>query len=233
MPPIKLSTRIVSEAFWERILEAQYTAQIGKLRGFSDCLSRLDKLRSGAAYNTGTIGLASAWLLYAMCRYFHVQGAIEIGTFIGRSTTAIALAIADEGGGLIYTCDKSNSIEIPSVGGCTIKQHKKCESVDMLRQMVGQAEQRMQFIYLDGTLGNDDPALLDRLARPEAIIALDDFEGIEKGVMNAVLLGSTSFGKTHLLLYPPTQSILTRFGFADRSTMAVMVPRSSLRFSRQ
>ena len=41
---------------------------------------------------------------------------------------------------------------------------------------------------------------MEKLSHPKTVIVLDDFEGVEKGVANAMLLGTSD----HILIYPRT-----------------------------
>jgi len=120
-----LSVRLFSQAFWLSVLQNSThwsDAKIDLIRR----LNQLDELRSKADFNTGSIPAASAWCLYSLVRYFKISSVLEIGTFIGKSTTAMALAMDQEvQRGVIHTCDGSNAIAIPYDGRCRIVQYMK------------------------------------------------------------------------------------------------------------
>jgi hypothetical protein len=61
---------------------------------------------------------------------------------------------------------------------------------------------------------------------------LDDFEGIEKGTINAMLL-MKSLNKSHFLIYPPTNDTLERRGFLEQCTLAMIIPKSLFYFTNQ
>ena len=77
--------------------------------------------------------------------------------------------------------------------------------------------------YIDGRLQPDDVGLLKRLLTPHAVIALDDFEGLEKGVWNAQQLDLSN----RVLVYPP-ESVP---GAQDDSSLALILP--GLKFTAQ
>jgi hypothetical protein len=59
---------------------------------------------------------------------------------------------------------------------------------------------KVDLIYLDGRLSQDDFEPLTKIAHEKTVFVLDDFEGIEKGVNNAMMLE----GPGRLLIYPRT-----------------------------
>ena len=64
------------------------------------------------------------------------------------------------------------------------------------------------------------------------IILLDDFEGIEKGVINAMHLMS-SLQNTHYLAYPPSRDIMSSHGLTDSCTVGMIIPRELVEDSNQ
>ena len=126
---------------------------------FSELLN-LEKLRKKADYNTGTISNAAAWCLYCIVKYFSPKNIMEIGTFIGKSTWAMARG-QDDGyvqDGRIVTCDFSNDINILWVGKTKFKQYKKQSSTDMLNQ----EKITPDLVLIDGRLQNDDLVLFEK-----------------------------------------------------------------------
>ena len=147
-------------------------------------LSALDRLRSQADYNTGSISAGSAWALFALSHYFQPRLVAEVGTFIGRSALAVGLAQTEQGEGCeIHTCDKSNAIDLPPLEKGRIVAYPKTGSSEMFAKLLqGGLARKVQMVHLDGKLVPEDAALITELCAPEAIIALDDFEAAEKGV---------------------------------------------------
>jgi len=93
-----LSSQFFSEAFWRGVFaESDFFKPIQS--DFAQESLELESLRVQAEYNTGSISAFSAWSLFLLCRYFKVGRAIEVGTFIGRSTLAMTKAMNLQGGG--------------------------------------------------------------------------------------------------------------------------------------
>jgi hypothetical protein len=226
----RLSPRVLTPAFWDTVLiqdderGAEKAALLARLKG-------LEALRVGADYNTGSITFSAAWCLYSLVRHFGLKRAIEVGTFIGKSTVAMAAAMDDEGGepGEVATCDGSNAITLPWDGRAQIRQFPKTTSTDMLRQLSG----TWDFVFLDGRLAAEDVGFLEALADPAAMIGLDDLEGSEKGAMNLALLSRSQKFRNHLLIYPAPQDVLRARGFTGYSLTGVLVPPSLFEVVRQ
>lgn len=224
-----LSPRLLSEPFWDVLLSVagEHTGARARL---AERLSGLDDLRAHADYNTGSISFAAGWCLYALVRHFRPRRALEVGTFIGKSTLSIAAAMDDVGQpGEVYTCDSSNDIALPWDGRTRIVQHPRATCTQMLAGLDGSFD----FAFLDGRIQADDLPLIDRLLAPDALVALDDFEGVEKGVANLSMLQSLPRLKGHVLIYPPSPASLHRHGLNGYAITAVMIPISLFAMARQ
>jgi hypothetical protein len=226
---VKLSSRLLSDIFWRLILTQDEERGPEKAALHTRTLA-LEPLRELAEYNTGSINFVQSWLLYAVVRYFKFQRVAEVGTFIGRSASAIGSGMDDAGvQGEIFTCDFSNSMALPWSGAAVLRQFPKTSSTDMLQQLDGVFD----FVFLDGRLTSDDLPLLDNLITADTIFGLDDFEGMEKGVANLFALARLAKLKRHFLLHPPSQALVTERGFTSYSLMAMLVPVSIFEFARQ
>ena len=224
-----LSVKNFSHSFWATILQSSTNWSDSKTNLIRS-LNQLDELRTKADFNTGSIPAASAWCLYSLVRYFKVDSVLEVGTFIGKSTVSIALAIEHENlDGIIHTCDGSNSIAIPHEGRCKIVQYFKQTSTEMLQSIQG----HYNFAHFDGRVQRDDLRHLQRLLLPNSIIALDDFEGMEKGVCNLMLMREHNLIPDHILVYPCQASLTKELGFSDQSTTAVLLPKSLINYTNQ
>ena len=230
MKPFNLSSRLFAKVFWEGILQStdQWAKEHQEL---SAQLGNLEKLRNLADYNTGSITNCAAWSLYSLTRYFQFSRAIEIGTFIGKSTYSIAQAMEATNArqAEIFTCDQSNEIKIPWDGETKIFQFPKISSTDMLRQLTG----KFDFCFFDGRLSDVDLNLLDNLIDTNSVIALDDFEGTEKGVINLLTLKSLPKLANHFLVYPASEKYLRSLGFTSHSTLAILFPAARISLSNQ
>jgi predicted O-methyltransferase YrrM len=224
-----LSPAVLAEPFWDAMFRTDDERRAERER-FLAQFPQLEALRAQADYNTGSISAGAAWCLYSLVRHFGLTRAIEVGTFIGRSTIAMASAM-DDGGrpGEIFTCDLSNSLDLPWTGRTRITQFKAANSTAMLGRLDG----AFDLAFLDGRLQADDLERLEQLLSPDAIIALDDFEGMEKGVSNLSLLRRSARFKSHALIYPCPRSRLQARGFSSPSLVAALVPTSRIAIAAQ
>ena len=164
--------------------------------------SHFDRLRTSADYNTGSLTRDDMADLISIASYFKPKILAEVGTFIGRSTYALAVGSGSDG--LIYTCDASNDIPLPDMppDAAKVIRNPRLSSVEMFNRMLadGYAKQ-VDLFFIDGRLTEADLILINQLSHERTVLVLDDFEGIEKGVDNAMLLGN----QNHLLIYPRTE----------------------------
>lgn len=226
---VKLSSRLLTDAFWS-IMFQKDDELLREKQALFDRLYDLDLLRSKADYNTGSISAIAAWSLYNVVRHFKPRRIIEVGTFIGKSTISMASALKDQKlSGDIYTCDGSNDIELPWNEVPRIHQFRKTLSGEMFKAV----DAPVDLVFLDGRLKKQDLEPLDSLITKETIIVLDDFEGMEKGVINLTLLAALETLKDHFLLYPPSAAWLAQRGYVSHSITAVLIPTSRFAFTRQ
>lgn len=165
----------------------------------------LEALREKADYKTGSISHRDAADLCAIINYFQPASIAEVGTFIGRSTFAMADAMK---AGEIWTCDVSNDLTLPKHKRIPIRQFQRMNSTAMFRSAILN-KRYFDAFYIDGRLSDED---LNLMAECEdvagSIIILDDFEGVEKGVANAMkLMGRPDAGGgARTLIYPRSVS---------------------------
>ena len=197
----------------------------------NDSLKKLEELRKNAEYNTGSISFSSAWCLYSLVRYFKPKRIIEVGTFIGKSTISMSQAQEDNrtNEAEIYSCDFSNQISLPWNGKTKIHQFQKQSSTEMLKKLTG----IFDFLFFDGRLSEEDLILLSKLISNKTIIALDDFEGMEKGVINLINLRRIPQLANYILIYPPTEDALKQYQFSAHALTAVMIPLEMISFVNQ
>ena len=189
MNPIQIGRKRLSEIVWSIIDE-----KIGDFpfEAVEKIVEDQQALRSSAEYNTGSLPYDDAIELYKVVKFFQPNTIAEVGTFIGVSTLTMNLALerlVD-----IYTCDASNAIdlEVPN-----IFQYRKMASSDMFKDMA-EKEVKADLIYLDGRLGQDDFEPLSKIIHDKTVFVMDDFEGTEKGVANAMMVESPD----RVLIYP-------------------------------
>lgn len=231
---LRVKRAAFSRLVWEEILEfaeqkANRREQLARVN------EELENLRGQADYNTGTLSMSASWCTFAIGEYFRPQTVIEVGTFIGRSTVAMAWGMKPHHhDGVIHTCDGSNDIEIPTLlppiwrGNTDIKQYPKTMARDMFTRLRDEGV-RADLAYLDGRLAPDEVALLKQVTTPGAVIVLDDFEGVEKGVANAMQLVRSD----SVLVYPPERELLRSYGLRDACSTGLIIPASRLQFVNQ
>lgn len=212
MNDFKISRTDFSRFFWDVVGSGSYTIK--------EIDEMLDDLRADADYNTGSLSDEDVHDVTAIVSYFKPKSVCEVGTFIGRSTHAIASSMNE---GVIWTCDVSNDLTLPQPTNpkVAIKQFPKTGSTEMLKKAVA-AKKRFDMFYIDGRLTEEDADLMQQCTdMVGAFIVLDDFEGVEKGVANASMLLNTMAGGC-TLIYP-----------RPRNKTAVLLPFNRVRFVPQ
>jgi predicted O-methyltransferase YrrM len=169
-------------------------------------LEKLDPAR-----RTGSTNHASLMALWAVIRYFRPKTVAEVGTYIGKSTFVLSRLGAD-----VHTCDMTHDFKLPIATKIT-QYHTS--STEMLAKMEG----KIDLLHLDGRLQADDREHLARLCTPDTIITLDDFEGVEKGVWNAMQFDLSK----RILVYPPERVLTERYAVGDATT-AIILPNLRL-----
>ena len=229
-----LSESMISDVFWKALRTSYYAsrAQDEATLIANSTGPLVDEFPSIAGSNS-TEGTKMLWLV---TRYFSPKNVCEIGTYIGRSALAMAF------GGLdsinqIYTCDgtfdcldleklkKNFSVKEKFNAIDKISYFGKTMSTDMLNTLKSK-DVKIDFLFIDGRISMQDCEILAQILSEDCIILLDDFEGVEKGVSNALLLRGLLKG--HILLQPEYNE---KIGY--RGVTAVMVPANLLTLSRQ
>lgn len=170
-------------------------------------------LRAKAAYKTGSVPYDDAVELYKVTNFFAPKVIVEVGTFIGVSTRTMREAAPSA---TIYTCDHSNDIDVCPEDS-QLFQYPNTPSSTMFADLAAKGV-KADLIYLDGRLTPQDFEPLGKIITENTVFVLDDFEGVEKGVANAMILENAG----RLLVYPR----------ADRKT-AVLIPLILLQFVPQ
>jgi predicted O-methyltransferase YrrM len=190
MNPIQIGRQRFSNIFWgivdEKVDDYPYET-IEKI------IEEQQRLRVDADYNTGSVPYDDAVELYKLMRFFWPKVIAEVGTFIGVSTRSMRLAVPSAD---IHTCDVSNRIQVDPKD-TKIFQYPKMSSTSMFQHL---AEEKIavDLIYLDGRIQEEDFQYLPSIIHDQTVFVFDDFEGIEKGVINAMRLD----GANRLLIYP-------------------------------
>ena len=234
MKKLWLSESMISDVFWKALRTSYYAsrAQDEATLIANSTGPLVDEFPSIA----GSISTEGTKMLWLVTRYFSPKNVCEIGTYIGRSALAMAF------GGLdsinqIYTCDgtfdcldleklkKTFSVKEKFNAIDKISYFGKTMSTDMLNTLKSK-DVKIDFLFIDGRISMQDCEILAQILSEDCIILLDDFEGVEKGVSNALLLRGLLKG--HILLQPEYNE---KIGY--RGVTAVMVPANLLTLSRQ
>lgn len=212
MNSIQIGRKRFSEIFWNLVDEKVDEVPWDKLE---EMIKSRQRYRLTADYNTGSVSIGDAAELYRLVKFFKPEVIAEVGTFIGVST--MSMYMADEFF-RIYTCDMSNNI--PNLFEETdeiIKYYPKQSSTQMFKDLAEKSVS-VDLVYLDGRLQQEDFEPLSKIVHDQTVFVFDDFEGIEKGVVNAMMLE----GQSRLLIYPRE----------DRRT-AVSIPITLLKLTPQ
>jgi predicted O-methyltransferase YrrM len=179
------------------------------------------ELRRGQAdYDTGSITELEASLLWSLAESLSARVVIEVGTFIGTSTCALASASTVQ---RVYTCDISNDC-LPKTD--KIFTFPKMTSTAMLRWLSLEGVSA-DLCFFDGVLKDDDVELLTSVCRKDTVFTVHDYNygpkirkhGLEpnvprKGIGNIRLL--ERFWPGHRLVEPLPDTTLAAFVPEDR-----------------
>lgn len=211
-----MSTAVAS--VWNALLPAELnTAWLDEV---CQIAAEADARRVKADYDTGSILEQEAYLLRVICERVQARTVIEVGTFIGTSTLALASASTVQ---RVYTCDVSNDC-LPNSGN--VVTFPKTTSTEMLFELEAKGV-KADLCFFDGVLAQVDVELLASICSKHPVFALHDHNygpkirkhGMEtmprKGIGNRQLLERQ--WPTHVLAEP-----------LPGTTLAVMVPEGLL-----
>jgi predicted O-methyltransferase YrrM len=218
MTKVNINRQRFSNIVWDNIFDS---TELQLIRNRDILMTHAldnEEFRKFAEYNTGSISFGAMQVLYAVSAFFKPKCIAEVGTFIGNSTSALALGSSEAE---IHTCDISNNIDL-FPNNHNITQYKKVSSTSMFNQLVTQ-EKNIDLLFLDGRLSSEDIVPLKQLFNNHTVVAFDDFESFEKGTLNARLL-MTEFGTHYYLIYPPKNM---------KCTIALMIPKSLVAWTNQ
>lgn len=232
-PSIRINPRYLSDIAWNQwieVLEPELPAMRNRL---AEVDAACEATREQMAHNTGSVSFPTMLLLYVLARNLKPARIFEVGTFIGKSTLAMALACDNNGGQAeIYTCDGSNDFHVPKLSKTPIHGFSKALSTAVLQALVNK-KLVVDLVHIDGRVSAADLELLEQISDEQLVIALDDFEGIEKGVANLSLLRGRQRFARHALVYPPSLPIIGKIGLFSPSTTALLVPVGAITYGNQ
>jgi predicted O-methyltransferase YrrM len=191
-----LSERMVSRVFWEELKSSIFYEEASKdARKIAEITS--PKVAEFPA-EAGSISITSSIYLWLLSKYFSPKSVLEIGTYIGRSTLALAFGGKDSIREF-YTCDGTfdcldfNLLDLTGLE--SVKQNAvnriqyfgKTMSTSLLQELKGKGV-KLDLVFIDGRISNDDCKILSEVMSDTCVLVLDDFEGVEKGIVNAMML---------------------------------------------
>lgn len=225
MTPIRINRTSLSQMIWQRIFEHS-AALAGHHETLLEFTQECDTLPTRVS--TGSINAESVWALYSIAAYFKPQVIAEVGTYVGRSTVALAEGQRDSNvkSPIIYTCDAQNNCDLSQLtafatSDTQLEQFKTLTSTHMFRSLIDR-KVKLDLLHLDGRLVESDFPLVKGLVTDDTLITLDDFEFDQKGQDNACSL-LVALGKVNYqVVYP-----------APGTTTAMLLPRKLLHFTEQ
>jgi len=221
-----LSESMITNAFWPQLQGAacakEAAADAESILSISNVLAR------DFPGETGSMSLEATKLLWLLGRYFSPKVVVEVGTYIGRSTAALYMG-ARSGVEKLYTCDATFDAWDPGhlASAGEIEYFGKTTSTQMFEQLVSRGV-KADLFFLDGRLQDADLNLLPSMTHTKTVFVLDDFEGLEKGIINGIKLRD---------IYPNLMLIRPKGKDSDASQesppLALLVPPEVLQLSRQ
>lgn len=137
---------------------------------YKDDLTWIDRLRTNYEWTIDTglamkfkdaqrqvnasVSLADVILLYVLVRTFKPDIALEVGTWFGTSAFGMAMAMRENGKGIIYTCDKNNCYLRNNPYADIIKYYN-CSSGKLIRRLMLDGE-NVGLVFVDGRLSKND-----------------------------------------------------------------------------
>lgn len=208
MKPIQIGRRRLSHIIWQVIDE-----RVGHINvNFGAIIADHHAKKDQADIETGSINFEDAVDLYKIVNCFKPKVIAEVGTYVGTSTMTMLVAVPES---TIYTCDCSNSIDLDNE---QVHQYPKKHSYEMFADLAEKGI-KVDLVYLDGRLGKQDIEPLLKIVHDKTIFVMDDFEGVEKGVTNSMMLESDN----RALVYP-----------REKKKTAISIPFTTmLQFSSQ
>lgn len=216
----------IASAFWSAVLPAEPDGLwLAKVRRIAD---EAQMRRHFAEYNTGSISEDEAYSLLALAEHIRARVVIEVGTFIGTSTLALASGSRVEA---VYTCDSSNDC-LPSHGVVTV--YPKRTSTEMLRDLLDKLRLKWlaDLCFFDGVLSPIDTDLILRVTHERTVYAFHDYNygpkirHSKQGTQYLETMPRKGVGNVHLMAPRLPRHVLVEP--RDGTTLALLVPETLL-----
>ena len=228
MRRLYVSESALSEIFWDRLFAS---SDVAKAKLDAEIIIRETKLIHERFPQdvAGSISFHAVVSLWLISRYFNPSHVFEVGTFIGRSSLAI---IAGSARSLerMDTCDYSfdqfsltENLRSTYPNSTLLNYWPKTSSSVALKQLL-EAGSAPDMFFIDGRIAKEDLDLMSRLDRKSTIYILDDFEGTEKGLENALILRRA---------FPELMLIRPSLRANGRTNIGILLSPSLITISRQ
>lgn len=231
MAKLKINRSHLTTVFWSTLLaESAFTIH-SVISELQDQHRLIEDGRKQADVNTGSVSFASSLCIAFAAAYFRPQVVAEVGTFVGRSAFSLLTGAGSVGAALplVHSCDFSNDIPLNFPNQERVVRYPRQSSTQMFASLLDKSI-HPDFYFFDGRLSKEDVELLQELRADKALILLDDFVGVEKGVSNAMLL-QQAFPESFLLAYPCAEGSLAPWGVSDLPVVAAMIPTQKAVFT--
>ena len=230
MVHLRINRSHLTTAFWSAVLEGSAFTLQTIISELQDQHRLLEAGRLRADVNTGSVSFASSVCIAAAAAYFRPKVVAEVGTFVGRSAFSMLTGAGSAGAALpsIHSCDFSNDIPLNFPNQERVVRYPRQSSTQMFASLLDKSI-HPDFYFFDGRLNKEDVELLQELRADKALILLDDFVGVEKGVSNAMIL-QQAFPESFLLAYPCAEGSLAPWGVSDLPVVAAMIPTQNAVF---
>jgi hypothetical protein len=216
---------MITNAFWPQLQGAacakEAAADAESILSISNVLAR------EFPGETGSMSLEATKLLWLLGRYFCPKVVVEVGTYIGRSTAALYMG-ARPGVEKLYTCDATFNAWDPGhlASAGEIEYFGKTTSTQMFEHLVSRGV-KADLLFLDGRLQDADLNFLPSMTNDKTVFVLDDFEGLEKGVVNGLKL--RDLYPDLVLIMPHDKETIT----GKPPSLAILIPPKILLLTRQ
>jgi hypothetical protein len=221
-----LSESMLSTAFWSELESDLYSSDAETV--VDAILRHTAEIAPKFGTKTGSISTGSIRAIWALSKYFSPTNVVEVGTYIGRTTLAAAFGSASSNK-QIHTCDLSFDCWEPptNFGDASIRYYGKTSSSDMLKEIASTLS-KIDMMIVDGRLQPDDIKYIAKLRHPDTVFVVDDFEGVEKGVENVLLLRSAF---PDLVLLSPNRK--SGVSWSNSHCIATLISGKKITLTRQ
>lgn len=209
---------MAATSFWHTVLPAEPNA--AWLADVRQLAVEAEPRRQRADYDTGSITEKEAYLLRALVEYLHSRIVIEIGTFIGASTMAMATGLSVLA---VFTCDYSNDC-LPAI--YPVHTYPRQTSTQMLRDLRAR-QVTADLCFFDGVINAADVTLLKHVTHKGTVYAFHDYNyGPKLRKSGWTTVPRKGIGNVNLL-----KPRLSRHVLVDplpETTLALLVPEALL-----